>query len=559
MRKPFPSCFVRLMVLGFVLNLAVGHAGAQTPTWQTAYLLPGLPNDVYYTSNRVVDAAGNIYATGSFNYSLTLGGITLNSAGDTDAYLAKFDSSGTCLWAVRAGGPGRDAGAGLALDAAGSIYVSGSFSDVVAFGPATLISQGGTDLFVAHLSATGAWLGATGAGSTANDLGLALALDSTGDAFVAGTFGNTLTLGTTVLTTTGTDDLLVARLRAVGGWAWAVSASTTLPNPSLPGIRVTGLVTDGAGNVTLAGTFPNSTLRFGATLLTNSNSNQSTDDGFVAQLSAAGQWRWARGLYGVSNEQCNSLAADASGNLYVCGTFFSPLLTLDALPSLSNSHPFGGACDGYVAMLTSTGTWGWALPVASTASLALYGLALDPVGGVYLTGGLSGTGTFGGSTVNGGLSGFNVLVAVLSPTHTWAWAVGSTGNQGADNAGTTLDFADAGHLIVTGYLTSGFGVFGADSLPSTGVFRARLAIAPLGAATDLPSASFSLVPNPTHHTATLTGLPSNVTTATLRDALGRVVRTALVVGGAATLNVRGLAAGLYFVQASGATRRLVVE
>ena len=47
--------------------------------------------------------------------------------------------------------------------------------------------------------------------------------------------------------------------------------------------------------------------------------------------------------------------------------------------------------------------------------------------------------------------------------------------------------------------------------------------------------------------------------AILLDGLGRVVRVVALTQGAATLDVRGLAAGLYVVRCGGVTRRLVVE
>ena len=47
--------------------------------------------------------------------------------------------------------------------------------------------------------------------------------------------------------------------------------------------------------------------------------------------------------------------------------------------------------------------------------------------------------------------------------------------------------------------------------------------------------------------------------ATLSDGLGRPVRVVALTQGAATLDVRGLAAGLYVVRCGGAVRRLVVD
>jgi hypothetical protein len=69
--------------------------------------------------------------------------------------------------------------------------------------------------------------------------------------------------------------------------------------------------------------------------------------------------------------------------------------------------------------------------------------------------------------------------------------------------------------------------------------------------------NFSLFPNPAHETVRLTC--AGATAATLRDAMGRVVRTIALTEGAATLDVRDLPAGVYFVSTGATTRRLVVE
>src|ERR1044072_3343733 len=54
------------------------------------------------------DHDGNSYVTGTFRYG-NFGSFTLTSTGSfLDVFIAKYDSSGNCLWAKRAGGPGND-------------------------------------------------------------------------------------------------------------------------------------------------------------------------------------------------------------------------------------------------------------------------------------------------------------------------------------------------------------------------------------------------------------------------------------------------------------------
>ena len=80
------------------------------------------------------DANGNYYIAGSFTGTATFGTNTLTSAGQTDAFIAKYNNAGALLWVRRAGGPGFDAANGIAVDGAGNCYVTGSFEGSADFG-----------------------------------------------------------------------------------------------------------------------------------------------------------------------------------------------------------------------------------------------------------------------------------------------------------------------------------------------------------------------------------------------------------------------------------------
>ena len=88
-------------------------------------------------------------------------------------------------------------------------------------------------------------------------------------------------------------------------------------------------------------------------------------------------------------------------------------------------------------------------------------------------------------------------------------------------------------------------------------FVARFGAGGVGLPEAADAAALTLFPNPAHHTATLTG--ATAPTATLLDGLGRAVRTWPLAPGAADLDLRGLAPGLYTVRAGAMARRLVVE
>lgn len=87
---------------------------------------PSFQNTWY---DLTLDDEKNVYATGYFNDSITIGGQTLYSKGLSDLLVAKYSASGEVLWAVNAGSVtgyyGEDAGISICSDNQNSIYVSG--------------------------------------------------------------------------------------------------------------------------------------------------------------------------------------------------------------------------------------------------------------------------------------------------------------------------------------------------------------------------------------------------------------------------------------------------
>jgi len=103
------------------------------------------------------DATGNIYCAGSARTGLVFpGGTTLNSAGLSDQFVAKFNASGTLLWATNGGGPGSDSNFALGLDPQGRASVVGFYSGSATYGPDTITGNGTSiDFYLARLDGDG--------------------------------------------------------------------------------------------------------------------------------------------------------------------------------------------------------------------------------------------------------------------------------------------------------------------------------------------------------------------------------------------------------------------
>src|SRR5262249_29329052 len=136
-----------------------------------------------------VDAAGNVYTAGVFENSLTLGTTRLTSAGDHDAFVAKYSPAGNLVWASRVGGTGYDEANGITVDATGNVYMSGSFQGTVTFGGTSLTSAGQYSEVVVKLNGSSGvvqWAGGVGPGD--NNVLWVVAVDGAGRIYAAGSF-----------------------------------------------------------------------------------------------------------------------------------------------------------------------------------------------------------------------------------------------------------------------------------------------------------------------------------------------------------------------------------
>lgn len=219
-----------------------------SPTGSWLWATGATDGDLISSGGAAVDRSGNVFLTGTFYSTAHFGSITLLSSvsGISDIFVGKMTPAGNWQWVKRAGGIGFDHGYGVALDSAGSVYVTGEFvGNMAYFGNTTLNSTGSDDVFVAKLSAFGGWQWAVKAGGTRDDAGFEVAADSRGTVYVGGlirsdnaTFG-TLPFPTNLAATNG---IFFGQLAVITGLpeASAAPAFTLTPNPATTTVQLTG-------------------------------------------------------------------------------------------------------------------------------------------------------------------------------------------------------------------------------------------------------------------------------------------------------------------------------
>lgn len=174
-----------------------------------------------YAESIVVDYQSNCLITGFFKEEAQFDTHIVSSAGGRDIFIAKCDANGNFLWVKRAGGPGdADDGHAIEVDADGNIYVAGTFSSKANFGPFFLESNGDEDGFIAKYDSMGKiqWVRQLGGElmERNSDGALSLAVNDDGEIVVTGFFSGTIHIGNWTLESSGKEDVYILRLDSDG-------------------------------------------------------------------------------------------------------------------------------------------------------------------------------------------------------------------------------------------------------------------------------------------------------------------------------------------------------
>lgn len=138
------------------------------------------------------DALGDIHilgTTSSISAIAFIGFQNMFGGGTTDAFLVKFSSLGSRIWATYYGGSGEDQGASVSNDNSGNTYIVGytdSQASIASGGFQTAFGGGLYDAFLVKLDLSGNRLWATYYGNTGEDYGLGVATDSDNNVYLAG-------------------------------------------------------------------------------------------------------------------------------------------------------------------------------------------------------------------------------------------------------------------------------------------------------------------------------------------------------------------------------------
>ncbi|MBI2968980.1 MAG: SBBP repeat-containing protein [Bacteroidetes bacterium] len=272
-----------------------------------------------------VDGGGNAYVTGSFySSSITFGDTTFNNngSGNTDFFIAKYDSSGNVIWAGNAGSNRYDDGYGVTV-VGSNVYVTGSFQgDSIRFGNTTLFNSepGNYVLFVAEYDSAGNVIWTMGTqGLWGSVIGNAIAHDAAGNIYITGSFSSvSVIFGSTTLvhsSSGGNNDIFIIKYNTGGNVVWAKGVGSQNTDNSY------GISASATDNIYITGCFYSNYIIFGMDTLYNYGSND--PDIFIAKYDTAGNALWAKKAGGTGMDIGWAIAAGLGDNVYFTGKYVS--------------------------------------------------------------------------------------------------------------------------------------------------------------------------------------------------------------------------------------------
>ena len=351
-----------------------------------------------------VDGAGNVIVVGQLAGIGNFSGQSITNIGGSDAFVARYDSSGALLWVTNFGGTSTDSANAVAADAAGNIFITGSFNGTGFFGGTIISNTLNGAAFTARLNPDGSvnWVRASSGNALAS--GSAIKVDSLGNALVAGAFGPAfITFGGITVTNTftsptaGFTDLFVTKYDANGNVLWVQRAGGSNSE------TVRGIAVDGGGNSYITGEY-NISATFGSTTLTENPGFNQTPDVFVMKCDPFGSILWAKRAGSASTDTAGDVAVDSGGNVFITGSYigtgnFGGIN--NAVPGANGVFIGGinitnaGGTDAFVAMLSTAGEFQWALRAGGTSTDVGRAVIADNSGGLFLSGSFNASATFG--------------------------------------------------------------------------------------------------------------------------------------------------------------------
>ncbi|GAB3517928.1 hypothetical protein GCM10027442_37980 [Emticicia fontis] len=168
-----------------------------------------------YAENIYLDNNKNVYVTGRFSTNLNIDSFSLTAPLGYEGFVMKLANDGTTLWLKST------KNAWLSkVSKTGECYFAGHFTGAVSFDATNLNSLGDEDILIGKYNNDGALAWVKSAGGTGTDKANAIAVDNAGDVYVTGSFSGNANFDTTPVNAVDAEDFYIVKYGTDGSFLW---------------------------------------------------------------------------------------------------------------------------------------------------------------------------------------------------------------------------------------------------------------------------------------------------------------------------------------------------
>lgn len=244
--------------------------------WATSALSP---DGMESFGDICIDSMSRPLVVGTFVNNAIFGEEGVVSAGGSDVFVARLNSTGEFTDVIAAGGTGDDWAHGCTVNGQDELFLAGNFENTITAGNLSATSNGWMDAFVAKVSSNVSWETLTTFGGPGYEIAKGIAISPTGEVLVSGELSSSFSIGSDNLTTAGLSDIMLIAMEENGNLNWGLSAGGDGEDSGI------GIVINSQGSPTIIGNYRN-TAGFGP----NSNTSVGNTDIFL--------WQYAKDIDG---------------------------------------------------------------------------------------------------------------------------------------------------------------------------------------------------------------------------------------------------------------------